>query len=176
MSFRKNETLADFFMYAMMEIYGAFMKITSPAFTHGQSIPMKYTCDGENINPPLLISAVPAEVKSLVLIMEDPDVPKTIRQDGVWDHWIVWDMPPTTTEILEGREPQGVIGKNSGEEKGYAGPCPPDREHRYFFKLFALDLASLALPYSASKAEVKKSMEGHIIAQAEFIGLYDRAH
>lgn len=150
------------------------MNITSPAFEHNQSIPKKYTCDGENIHPPLLISAVPAEAKSLALIMEDPDVPKNIRPDGMWDHWLIWDMPPTTTEILEGKEPQGIMGKNSGGEKGYAGPCPPDREHRYFLKLFALDLASLALPDSASKAEVKKAMEGHILAEAQLIGRYQR--
>ena len=150
------------------------MKITSPVFKHNQSIPAKYTCDGENINPPLFISDAPENTKSLVLIMEDPDVPKNIRPDGMWDHWLVWDMPPATAEILEGREPQGMMGKNSGGEKGYAGPCPPDREHRYFFKLVALDLASLALPDSASKAELKKAMEGHVLAEAHLIGRYQR--
>ena len=92
----------------------------------------------------------------------------------MWDHWLVWDMPPATAEILEGREPQGMMGKNSGGEKGYAGPCPPDREHRYFFKLVALDLASLALPDSASKAELGKAMEGHVLAEAHLIGRYQR--
>lgn len=150
------------------------MNITSPAFGHNQSIPAKYTCDGENINPPLLISAVPPEAKSLVLIMEDLDVPKYIKPDGMWDHWLVWDMLPATTEILEGREPRGIIGENSGGGKGYAGPCPPDREHRYFFKLFALDLASLGLPDSASKAEVEKAMESHVLAEAHLIGHYQR--
>lgn len=150
------------------------MNITSPAFEHNKSIPAKYTCDGANINPPLVFSDVPAEAKSLVLIMEDPDVPKTIRPDGMWDHWLVWDMPPTTREILEGREPQGVIGKNSGGEKGYAGSCPPDREHRYFFKLYALDIASLSAIACASKIEITEAMEGHVLAQAELIGRYER--
>jgi Raf kinase inhibitor-like YbhB/YbcL family protein len=169
------------------------MKITSLAFEHNQSIPAKYTCDGENINPPPVFSDVPIEAKSLVLIMEDPDVPKTIRTDGMWDHWLVWDIDPTTREIKEGlssdsprfageagallkdgQEPQGVMGKNSGGGKGYSGPCPPDREHRYFFKLYALDLASLLLSDSASKTDLEKAMENYILAEAYLIGRYHR--
>lgn len=150
------------------------MNISSPAFRHNQSIPAKYTCDGENINPPLIFSDVPRETKSFVLIMEDPDVPKNIRPDGMWDHWLVWDMPPTIAEILEGREPQGIVGKNSGDKKGYAGPCPPDREHRYFFKLAALDVPSLHLNDSVSKKEIQKAMNDHVLAQVELIGLYQR--
>ena len=150
------------------------MKITSPAFLHNQSIPGKYTCDGDNISPPLVFFDMPSATKSFALIMEDPDVPKTIRPDGMWDHWLAWDISPTITEILEAKEPKGVMGKNSGGDKGYAGPCPPDREHRYFFKLYALDLISLALPDSISKAELEKAMEGHILAEAELIGLYQR--
>ena len=155
------------------------MKITSPAFLHNQSIPGKYTCDGDNISPPLVFFDMPSATKSFALIMEDPDVPKTIRPDGMWDHWIVWDIDPHTHEIKEGLPAEalakeGVMGKNSGGDKGYAGPCPPDREHRYFFKLYALDLISLALPDSISKAELEKAMEGHILAEAELIGLYQR--
>lgn len=150
------------------------MKITSPAFEHNQSIPKKYTCDGDNINPSLVFSHVPLETKSLVLIMEDPDVSKTIKPDGMWDHWLVWDMLPIITKISEGGEPQGIIGKNSGGRIGYAGPCPPDREHRYFFKLYALDIASLPVRASDSKAEIMKATEGHILAQAELMGRYER--
>lgn len=150
------------------------MKITSPAFGHNQSIPAKYTCDGENINPPLIFSDVPVEEKSFVLIMEDPDVPKYIREDGMWDHWLAWDIPPLVREIVEGKEPEGIVGKNSGGKVGYTGPCPPDREHRYFFKLYAIDISSLPLIDSVSKKELQKAMAGHILAEAELIGLYQR--
>lgn len=152
-----------------------YMKITSPVFEHSQSIPMKYTCDGENINPPIIFSDVPSDAQSLALIMEDPDVPKNIRPDGMWDHWLIWDMPPTTTEIAEEGKPVGIIGKNSGGEDGYSGPCPPDREHRYFFKLYALNISSLPLVNNTiSKKELQEAMKGHILAEAEFIGLYRR--
>ena len=107
--------------------------------------------------------------------MDDPDVPKNIRPDGMWDHWLVWDMPARTTEILEGQSPPGIIGNNSGAKKGYAGPCPPDREHRYFFKLYALDIPTLNLDTTALKKEIEAAMEGHILAQDELIGLYNRA-
>src|SRR3989344_5902265 len=117
------------------------MKLTSPAFENNSSIPAKYTCDGANINPPLAIADVPAAAKSLVLIMDDPDVPTTIRPDGTWDLWLVWNIDPAVDVINEGREPNGIIGLNTGGRAGYGGPCPPDREHRYFFKLYALDVA-----------------------------------
>lgn len=150
------------------------MKITSPAFGYNQSIPAKYTCDGENINPPLIFSDAPVEAKSLALIMEDPDVPKHIRPDSMWDHWLVWDIPAGTKEIKEGAQPEGVMGKNSGGGSVYAGPCPPDREHRYFFKFYALDISSLHLSNDASKKELQKAMNSHILAEAELIGLYQR--
>lgn len=150
------------------------MRIASLAFAHNQSIPKKYTCDGENINPPLVFSDVPSEAKSLALIMEDPDVPKHIRSDGVWDHWLAWDIPADTKEIPEGKEPDGVIGKNSGGRRGYSGPCPPDREHRYFFKLYALDVLSLHLNDSVSKKDLEKAMNNRILAKTELIGLYQR--
>lgn len=150
------------------------MKLESPTFEHEGSIPSTYTCDGENINPPLKISDVPLEAKSLVLIMDDPDVPKSLRPDGMWDHWLIWNIPPETKEIAEGEEPSGVIGKNTGGKFGYQGPCPPDREHRYFFKLYALD-AMLDLPAeTTSKADLEKVMEGHILEQAELMGRYNR--
>jgi Raf kinase inhibitor-like YbhB/YbcL family protein len=150
------------------------MKLASPIFENGGNILSKYTCDGQNINPPLSINEVPPEAKSLALIMEDPDVPRQIRRDGMWDHWVVFDMPAAAnTEIKEGQEPQGTHGRGTNGEMNYFGPCPPDREHRYFFKLFALD-TRLNLSEGASKNEVFSAMKGHIIAQAELMGRYQR--
>lgn len=149
------------------------MKIESSAFEHNQSIPSKYTCDGENINPPLSFSDVPANTKSLALIMDDPDVPRTIRPDGMWDHWLIWNMPPETTVINENSTLPGVVGKNTGGQFGYQGPCPPDREHRYFFKLYALD-AMLNLNPQSTKQDLERAMEGHILEKVELIGLYNR--
>lgn len=144
------------------------MKITSPAFQNNQRIPAQYTCDGENVNPPLTITDVPTGAKSLVLIMDDPDSPT-----GTWDHWIVFNIPVATTEILEGQEPAGVQGKTSFGEVGYGGPCPGSGEHRYFFKFYALD-RQLDLQEGASKKEVEQAMEGHIVEQEKLVGKYER--
>ncbi|MDO8752063.1 MAG: YbhB/YbcL family Raf kinase inhibitor-like protein, partial [Candidatus Wolfebacteria bacterium] len=111
------------------------MKLTSSAFLHNGKIPAKYTCDGEDMNPPLAISGIPEGAKSLVLIMDDPDVPKNLRADGMWVHWVVFNIPPDVKDIAEGVEPAGVHGKGTSGDLAYQGPCPPDREHRYFFKL-----------------------------------------
>lgn len=150
------------------------MELSSADFQHNESIPKKFTCDGENINPTLTISDVPENTKSLVLIMEDPDVPTSVRADGMWDHWLVWNIPPDTREIPEGTEPPGVVGLNTGNKRGYGGPCPPDREHRYFFKLYALDTELNLSPDSTVKSDLMKAMEGHIIAETELIGRYNR--
>lgn len=147
------------------------MEIQSPAFGNNQKIPAKYTCDGENINPPFTFSDIPVDTKSLALIMDDPDVPKTIRADGMWNHLLVWNMPAGTKGIPENSLPLGIVGKNTSGQFGYQGPCPPDREHRYFFKLYALD-TMLNLDQSATKKELEKAMEGHIKAYAELIGRY----
>ncbi len=149
------------------------MKLESSAFEAEGKIPSKYTCDGENINPALQISDVPSGTKSLVLIMDDPDVPKNLREDGMWDHWLVFNIPPETTEIPEGREPQGTHGLGTGGNLDYYGPCPPDREHRYYFKLYALD-TQLDLPEKSNKEEIEKAMDGHIIAKTELMGRYER--
>ena len=130
------------------------MKLTSSGFENEGKIPSKYTCDGKNTNPPLTIAEVPKGTKSLALIMDDPDVPKNIRKDGVWDHWIVFNIPPDLTEIKEGKEPQGTHGLGTGNNTEYYGPCPPDREHRYFFKLYALD-CKLELLEKATKRDVE---------------------
>ncbi len=149
------------------------MKLESLAFEHEGMIPAKYTCDGENISPPLKISDVPPGTKSLFLNVDDPDVPKSIRPDGVWNHWLVWDIPPETTEILEGQEPQGTIGKNTGGKFGYQGPCPPDKEHRYWFELWALS-APLNLSPETSKERVEETIIGLTLAKAELMGRYVR--
>lgn len=149
------------------------MKLTSPAFEHGGKIPSTYTCDGKNINPPLIISDVPAGTATLTLVMDDPDVPKHLRADGMWDHWIVFNISPRTHTVREGEEPSGAHGVGTGGDVKYQGPCPPDREHRYFFKLYALDI-ELDVPEKATKQQLEEAMEGHIIEKAELMGRYTR--
>jgi|SRR3989338_2783889 len=152
------------------------MKLTSPAFTEGGKIPSKYTCDGQNINPPLQFSDVPKGAQALVLVMDDPDIPDFAKEKfniEVWDHWVIFNIPADTREIPEGKNPPGKLGRNTGGNNTYGGPCPPDREHRYFFKLYALD-AELELPEGATKAEVEKVMKNHVLAEAKLMGMYER--
>lgn len=148
------------------------MRLSSGAFAHEGNIPSRHTCDGTNVSPPLSISDVPEGAKSLAIIMEDPDVPTTVRPDGMWDHWVVWNIASDTREIAENIAP-GVIGANTGGKNAYTGPCPPDREHRYFFKLFALD-TELALAPGAKKTQLLEAIEGHILTTAELMGRYER--
>ena len=146
-------------------------KITSPAFNHGSQIPSKYTCDGEDINPHLAIHGVPPGAKSLALVMEDPDAPA-----GLWTHWVVWDIPPETSEIREHTAPIGTAeGLNSWGETGYGGPCPPSGTHRYFFRLFALD-TRIKLLASSKRDALEAAMAGHILATAELMGTYIRSN
>jgi len=149
------------------------VKLTSSVFEHDGKIPSKYTCDGENINPPLSIEGVPENTKTLVLLMDDPDVPKNLRPDGMWDHWVIFNIPPSTKELAEAQTPPGVQGKNTGGKIAYGGPCPPDREHRYFFKLYALD-TELNLQEGTTKTDVEKAMQGHIIEKTELMVRYVR--
>lgn len=150
-------------------IYDLDMKLTSPVFADNQTIPAKYTCDGENINPPLEISDVPENAKSLVLIMDDPDAPA-----GIWMHWIMWNLDPATKIIAENSVPAGAVeGLTSFGQPGYGGPCPPSGVHRYFFKMYALD-TMLDLPSATDKAGLEKAMQGHILVKAQLIGLYSR--
>ena len=144
------------------------MEFFSPAFFDDEKMPSVYTCDGKNVNPPLQIDGVDPKAKSLVLIIDDPDAPA-----GTWVHWVVFNIPPQASYIAEDQVPQGVLGINSWGETKYNGPCPPFGEHRYFFKLYVLDVV-LDLPKGASKHEVEKSMIGHVIDRAEFIGRYSR--
>ena len=152
------------------------MRIESAVFKNNGSIPKVHTCDGIGVNPPLTFSDVPENAKSLVLIMDDPDIPEAVKQNyGIaeWDHWVIFNMPPTVRELTENIIPDGVVGKNTRKDNKYGPPCPPDREHRYFFKLYALDTI-LPLDENATKKEVFNTMQGHIIDEAELIGLYER--
>lgn len=145
------------------------LTIASPAFKHNESIPEKYTCDGADVNPPLVIEGVPPGAKSLALIVDDPDAPR-----GTWVHWVVWNIDPKTKEIKENSVPAGAKqGMNDFRSRNYGGPCPPSGTHRYFFKLYALDTAPDLGP-DTTKAVLEKAMMGHILAQAEIIGLYRR--
>ncbi len=151
------------------------MKLTSSVFENNGCIPDKYTCDGQDVNPPLKIENAPVLAKSLVLIMDDPDIPDFVREKfkiQVWDHWVVFNIDTNVREIGEGQAP-GTKGKNTGHRLGYTGPCPPEREHRYFFKLYALDTL-LQLKEGSTKAQVEEAMQGHIITKAELIGRYER--
>jgi Raf kinase inhibitor-like YbhB/YbcL family protein len=149
------------------------MEITSPAFAHNTRMSSLYTCDSKDINPPLIFSNVPEHAVSLTLIMDDPDVPKELREDGMWDHWIVFNISPSVHGVKEGEEPEGVHGVGTSGNLDYHGPCPPDREHRYFFALYALDTL-LDLKEGITKREVLAAMKGHVIEKAELIGLYER--
>lgn len=144
------------------------MKITSPAFSNNQPIPSKYTCNGVNINPPLIFSDVPENTKSLVLIVDDPDAPL-----GTWVHWVVFNIPKGTKEIKENSEPDASQGVTSFGKPGYGGPCPPSGTHRYFFKLYALDTL-LPVANRADKKTVETAMQNHITTHAELIGLYSK--
>ena len=145
------------------------MKIASSAFENKQMIPQKYTCDGENINPPLQITEVPSNTQSLVLIVDDPDAPS-----GDWVHWLVWNINPETKLITENESPQGAIqGTNDFGKQNYGGPCPPSGIHHYQFKIYALD-TTLNLPSSSRKKGLEKAMANHILDKDMLIGLYQR--
>ena len=143
------------------------ISITSPAFQAGGDIPAKFTCNGTNVSPELQISGVPNEAKSLVLIVDDPDAPRSL-----FTHWIVWNIDPKMTQVAENSAPAGgVQGTNDFGKRNYGGPCPPFGTHRYFFKIFALD-TKLELKPGARRAELDAAMRGHILAQGELMGRY----
>lgn len=143
------------------------MKISSLVFKNNSKIPSKYTCDGENINPPLSFSDVPENAKSLVLIMDDPDAPM-----GTFVHWILFNIDPNMNGIKENSAPKASYGKTSVGKADYVGACPPSGTHRYFFKLYALDtILNLTNP---DKATLEKAMQNHIIDNVELVGLYSK--
>jgi len=150
------------------------MKLTSFAFAEGAMIPVKYTCDGQNVSPPLAWTDLPGGAKSLALICDDPDAPA-----GTWVHWVAFNLPPDLAGLPEGvpteKAPKtgGVQGTNSGRRIGYSGPCPPSGTHRYFFKLYALD-NTLSLDSNATAKDVQAAMKGHILAEAQLMGRYKR--
>jgi Raf kinase inhibitor-like YbhB/YbcL family protein len=152
------------------------MTITSDAFTNGQSIPAKYSCNGRNISPALAWDEPPTGTQSFALIVDDPDAPM-----GTWVHWVLYNIPAGTRSLQEdlpvtGKnvDPNAInVGKNSSGKIGYDGPCPPGGTHRYFFKLYALDTTINLLP-GATKEQVLKEMDGHILAQGELVGTFSR--
>ncbi|HTM67802.1 MAG TPA: YbhB/YbcL family Raf kinase inhibitor-like protein [Candidatus Binatia bacterium] len=142
------------------------MRLTSPAFAQNGPIPAKYTCQGDNVSPPLEVAGVPENAKSLALIMDDPDAPI-----GTFTHWVVWNLPPRAA-FKEGAAPAGAIeGQNGAGKPGYTGPCPPTGTHRYFFKLYALDEAPVLPPSTNAKA-LEAAMEGKIVERAALVGIY----
>jgi Raf kinase inhibitor-like YbhB/YbcL family protein len=141
--------------------------VKSPAFENGKPIPTKYTCDGANVNPPLTIDGIPEETKTLVLTVDDPDAPM-----GTFNHWVVWNIPPTTRKIEENTFP-GTRGISTSGKHTYDGPCPPYETHRYFFKVYALDI-KLNLKLNSTIKDVEKAMKGHTLAEGELVGLYSR--
>ncbi len=145
------------------------MKIESPAFKNNGLMPPEYTCDGGGVSPPLVISDVPENTKSLALIVDDPDAP-----GGVWVHWTVWNIDPGTNEIPKNScPPDTTEGVTDSGSSGYSGPCPPSGTHRYFFKLYALN-SDLGLGNSARSTDIEREMRGKILAKAELVGLYRR--
>jgi Raf kinase inhibitor-like YbhB/YbcL family protein len=142
------------------------LELISTVFSHNGHIPPLYTCEGKNINPPLIVENIPDGTRSLALIVEDPDAPR-----GVFDHWILWNISPNEA-IAENSNP-GISGKNSFGKTGYGGPCPPSGEHRYFFRIFALD-NKLDLLAGATKRELLEAIKGHILASAELMGVYQK--
>jgi hypothetical protein len=151
------------------------IQLTSTAFAEGKPIPAKYTCDGADVSPPLKWSSVPEGTKSLALISDDPDAPV-----GTWVHWVIYNIPPDATELAEGVPKSETLtngatqGMTDFKRVGYGGPCPPQGgPHRYFFKLYALD-TTLSLKRGATKQELLRTMEGHILAEGQLMGTYQR--
>ncbi len=144
------------------------MKLTSPNFTDGSSIPPEFTCDGGNATPILAIADVPAGAASLALIVDDPDAP-----GGDFVHWLIWDIWPTVTRVTTPVPPGAVEGTTDFGSTGYGGPCPPSGTHRYFFKLYALD-RMLYLPPFSKKSDLERAMSGHVLAQVQLMGTYQR--
>jgi Raf kinase inhibitor-like YbhB/YbcL family protein len=154
------------------------LALASPAFAPGADIPTLFTCEGSDISPPLEWTGVPDGAKSLVLIVDDPDAPDPAAPKMTWVHWVLYDLPPDARALPEGVAssdlPAGTReGRNDWKRTGYGGPCPPIGRHRYYHKLYALDVAlgDLGTP---TKAEVEKAMEGHVLAQAELMGTYQK--
>ena len=150
------------------------ISLKSPSFKDGEMIPLRFTCDGEDISPELAWESVPEKCQTLAIICDDPDAPM-----GTWVHWIVYNIPADLTGLEEGIPPDDILpsgakqGKNGWRRIGYGGPCPPGGTHRYFFKIYALD-TQLDLEAGASKSQLTDAMEGHILSQGQLMGRYSR--
>ena len=154
------------------------LTLTSTAFDAGNSIPARHTCDGDDVSPPLAWEGVPHAAKSLALIVDDPDAPDPAAPQRTWVHWVLYNIPASVPGLPQGVAPGNLptgarAGINDWKHTGYGGPCPPTGRHRYLHKLYALDavLPDLGNP---TKAQLEKAMQGHIIEQAELVGLYQR--
>ena len=147
------------------------LTLESPAFSNGEGIPRKYGYKNENVNPPLKINGIPSNTRSLVIIMDDPDAKAAVGK--VWVHWVMWNIDPSTSEIVESFSSSNVVqGKNDFGENGYGGPAPPDKKHTYVFKLYALD-TKLDLSSKSEKKQVESIMEEHILDNAVLKGTYE---
>ncbi len=145
------------------------LELTSDAFANGQSIPVKYSCNGKNISPALAWNEPPAGTQSFALIVDDPDAPM-----GTWVHWVLFNIPASTRSLSENIDTSTIsVGKNSSGNLRYDGPCPPSGTHRYFFKLYALDSA-LSLSPGATKEQLLKETQGHILVQGELMGTFSK--
>jgi Raf kinase inhibitor-like YbhB/YbcL family protein len=152
--------------------------LTSAAFDHEGTIPTGYTCDGEDLSPPLSWSGAPEGTRSFALLVDDPDAPDPDAPTMVWVHWVLYNLPPDLTKLAEAVDPDALPagareGLNDWERTGYGGPCPPIGRHRYFFKLFALDVGLPDLD-EPTKQDLEESMNGHILAEAMLMGTYQR--
>jgi Raf kinase inhibitor-like YbhB/YbcL family protein len=154
------------------------LTLTSPAFTAGHDIPSDFTCEGGDVSPALAWSGIPAGTRSLALIVDDPDAPDPAAPKMTWVHWVLYNIPPDTKRLPEAIEPESLPtgtleGKNDWKRTGYGGPCPPIGRHRYFFKLFALDVILPDLKHP-TKAQLEKAMEGHVLEKVELMGTYQK--
>jgi Raf kinase inhibitor-like YbhB/YbcL family protein len=147
----------------------AKFKLSSPAFEDSGLIPQKFTCQGDNVSPELNWSEAPANTQSYALIMDDPDAP-----GGTFTHWVLFDLPADQKQLAEGIGPIGVSGNNGLSQIGYMGPCPPSGIHRYYFRLYALDVPSLNLKAGASRGDVEAAMKGYVIGVADIMGRYEQ--
>jgi len=150
------------------------LKLTSTAFADGGAIPRGYTCEGRDVSPPLAWSGVPPGTRTLALIVDDPDAPDPAAPRMTWVHWVLYDIPPAAPGIAEGAPPPAgaKAGVNDWQRSGWGGPCPPIGRHRYFFKLYALDTA-LEL-YRPTKAQLEQAMKGHVLAETQLVGTYQK--
>ncbi len=145
--------------------------LSSPGFNDGDDIPVEYTCDGADKAPPLSWEGAPDGTQSFVFIVDDPDAPDPAAPKMVWVHWVIYNLPPSTTDLGGALPSEAREGLNDWKQVGYRGPCPPIGRHRYFFKLYALD-AMLPEQKKATKAQIEQAMEGHILAEAQLLGTY----